>query len=103
MKPQFNLMSYHHAGSEITADQWVRVTEATDGSRNHVAGIRHWFVDLNNGCDTPNGSRGCAMDGIPLFGLPMPMPHYGGGPFPTVGEAIDAAESGDLLRIGAGS
>jgi hypothetical protein len=94
-----NLMSYHKKGTVITPDQWARVDEATTDSRNHVVGPRHWFVDWNNGCASPNGSRCCAINGIGIFS----QLQAGGGPFPTVFGAMDAAQSGDLLRIRQGT
>ena len=95
----FNLMSYHHEGTLITSDQWERVEVASNEWRNHVVGRRHWFVDLENTCTTPNGSRRCAYTSFDLNGVLR----NGGGPFPTVGEGLDAAEAGDLLRIRTGS
>ena len=95
----FNLMSYHKKGTVITSDQWERVEVASDEWRNYVVGQRHWFVDLGNTCNAPNGSRRCAYNDIILFGILQ----TGGGPFPSVGEGLDVAGSGDLIRIRSGT
>jgi hypothetical protein len=94
-----NLMSYHKKDTVITPDQWTRVDEASAGSRKHVVGPRHWFVNWENGCKNPNGSHCCAFISLNKFGFLQ----TGGGPFPTVSAAINAAGKGDLLRISKGT
>jgi hypothetical protein len=95
----YNLMSYHHAGVQVTPDQWDRVAEATAGERLNVSAARDWFVDLDNNCDGPTGGRVCGYTGTSWIGLLQ----AGGGPFPTVAQALDEAQSGDRLRIRPGT
>jgi hypothetical protein len=95
----YNLMSYHHVAVQVTPDQWDRVAEATAGERLNVSAARDWFVDLHNNCGEPTGGPVCGYTGYSWIGLLNP----GGGPFPTVAQALDAAESGDRLRIRPGT
>jgi hypothetical protein len=90
-----NVMSYHgtNGGSlkVLTTGQLDSMTDTANlyvGS-NIVSGFTR-FVDLTNSCAVPVGSSTC----VPGLGI--------GGPFPTVANAINQANPGDIVLIRVG-
>lgn len=84
-----NLMSYHTCcRSVITSDQLDKMTDVSNSSRNNMASGFTLWVDRNNGCWSPNGSRTCG-----IFG----------GPFTRVADAVNSANSGNVILIRPGT
>jgi len=78
----FNIMSYHSTRNRLTSDQLDRLTDASNGTRSHVATGKTIFVDGNG---VANGSPGSSTN-----------------PYRSVQEGVSIANNGDIILVRTG-
>lgn len=87
-----NIMSYHDKDNRyyLSPKQLDVEADNSNGPRNNVASGRFRFVDQATTCALQDGSPSC--DGVDVFG-----------PFDNLRDGVTAANSGDVLLVGAGT